>query len=58
MIIVEHHKITGPSTFYNQTRGLKALINSDGYLEVALGEGSATGLLGSRMETQVKISRG
>jgi S-adenosylmethionine hydrolase len=55
-ITIGKHKISGLSTYYNQSKGLTAIINSTGHLEIALKEGSASRLLHSRVGERVKIS--
>ena len=57
-ITIGHHTISGLGTCYHQSKGLTAIINSNGYLEVAFKEGSAARLLGCKMGEQVKISQG
>jgi S-adenosylmethionine hydrolase len=57
-ITIGHHTISRISTYYHQSTGLIAIMNSSGYLEVAHTEGSAARLLGSRVGDQVKISQG
>jgi len=57
-IEVAGKRILGLSRTYGEGEGLLALIDSSGYLEIALKEGSARARLGARVGDEVKISAG
>jgi len=49
IIEIAGQKIAGLSQYYSQKNGLVAIIDSNDYLEIALKDGSAAALLGSKV---------
>jgi S-adenosylmethionine hydrolase len=58
IIEVGGRRICGLSETYGEQGGLKALVGSNGYLEIAFSGGSAGAFLGAAVGNEVKISTG
>ena len=58
VIEVDNEKIHGLSQFYSQKGGLAAIVDSSGYLEIALKDGSAAAFLGSKVGDQIRLGEG
>lgn len=57
IIEIGGQKIQGLSQHYSQKEGLAAIVDSSGYLEIALKDGSAAIFLGSKVGDRIKLKK-